>query len=256
MSLGIQCVGEMIGTFLLILLGNGVNFSVSHRKMFANQPGKWILVAIGWAIGIFVGAFVASAIGAPGHINPAVSIFASIDNEDAQLLTFIPMQFVGAFLAQMLLYVMNWQFIKLEALEKDGDKTATRGSSATNPAIDNNKSILNNCLYEFIGTAVLIMVIMFVVDPKFGANVQAGIFSPFSIMIISTTILGIASSIGSVTGFALNPARDLSPRFAYQLLRFTKIGKELVPANWKYSWIPVAMPLLAGTIIGLITLAW
>ncbi|SYV97066.1 Uncharacterised protein, partial [Mycoplasmopsis edwardii] len=34
-------LSEFLGTLLLVLLGNGVVYSVSAKRMFANQPGKW-----------------------------------------------------------------------------------------------------------------------------------------------------------------------------------------------------------------------
>ena len=76
-----------------------------------------------------------------------------------------------------------------------------------------------------------------------------------TISIVSVTVLGIGMSLGSATGFAINPARDLGPRVVYQGLKMTKTGSSLVDANWQYSWIPVAAPALAGLFFGLISLA-
>lgn len=241
-ALWMQCIGEMVGTMLLVLLGNGACFAVSHRKMFANQSGRWVIVAFGWALAIFIGAFAAQALGSPGHINPAISIYASFDNW--KLLAFIPMQVLGAIIGQFLLYAMNWNFIKYEA--EDGDSAATRGSSCTNPAFE--KKYFSNSLYEFVGTAVLIMVV-FLLSQGYAS------FGTLNTFVVSTAILSIAMSLGSATGFALNPARDFGPRLAYQVLRLTPTGKSLVDANWSYSFVPVLAPCLAGVMFGLISLA-
>ncbi len=253
--LWIQIFGEMLGTLILVLLGNGCCFAVSHKRMFANQPGKWVIVVLGWAIGIFLGAFASTALGGPGHINPAVSIMEAFKPQTTagtgyEALAFIPMQFIGAALGQGLLYAMNWPFIQEEL--NGGDITATRGASATNPAYQ--KSYASNFLYEFIGTAVLLFAVMMVGQAsKEPSSVLAGL-SPLSIFIVSTTVLGIGCSLGSATGFALNPARDLAPRLVYQVLR-TATGNKLEKANWSYSWIPVAAPILAALIFGGITVA-
>lgn len=246
-----QIFSEMIGTLLLVLLGNGACFSVNHSKMFANQPGKWIVVVLGWGFGLFVGAIAATAMGGPGHLNPAVSIFASF--KDAQVLIFIPMQFLGAMIAEIILYLINWSFIKNEAELVDGDKTATRGSSCTNPAFDGKRNYLTNFGSEFVGTMVLIMMIFVL---TYHSNQIGSLNSAATIGCVTAAIMGVGFSLGSSTGFALNPARDLGPRIVYQLLILTKTGKPLVNANWQYSWIPVFAPICAGLIFGLITLAY
>jgi glycerol uptake facilitator protein len=49
-------------------------------------------------------------------------------------------------------------------------------------------------------------------------------------------------SMGGLTGYALNPARDLSPRLVYAILPI----KGKAPANWPYAWVPVAAPVLGA----------
>ena len=65
-------VAELLGTFLLILFGAGVCANVSLQKTYAHQSG-WIVIALGWAIGVFVGVFVAGTISG-AHLNPAVTL--------------------------------------------------------------------------------------------------------------------------------------------------------------------------------------
>ncbi len=240
--------GELIGTLLLVLLGNGACFAVSHKKMFANQPGKWVIVCLGWAAAIFVGAFTASALGSGGYINPAISLYATIAHRDWHYFVYIPFQLIGAFIGQWLLYLLNWKFIANEAEELDGDKTATRGSSCTNPAFDGSKNFGMNFGYEFIGTAVLVLVVFLMQHSIVALN--------GGVMAVTITITAIAMGLGSATGFALNPARDLMPRLAYQTLRLTNTGKQLVSANWAYSWIQFVAPFAAGLLFGLIGLAF
>ena len=62
-------------------------------------------------------------------------------------------------------------------------------------------------------------------------------------------MLGIGLSLGGPTGYAINPARDLSPRIAHALLPIPGKG----PSDWGYSWIPVVGPIIGG-ILG--ALAW
>ena len=63
-------VGEVIGTMLLVLLGDGVVANVVLKNTKGSNGG-WIVIAFGWGMAVFVGVFsVANASGA--HINPAV----------------------------------------------------------------------------------------------------------------------------------------------------------------------------------------
>ena len=49
-------------------------------------------------------------------------------------------------------------------------------------------------------------------------------------------------SLGGTTGYAINPARDLPPRIAHSILPIRAKG----PSGWKYSWVPVAGPVLGA----------
>ena len=65
-------IGEIIGTALLVVLGNGVVANVVLKNTKGSNSG-WIVITFGWGMAVFVGVFsVANASGA--HINPAVTI--------------------------------------------------------------------------------------------------------------------------------------------------------------------------------------
>ncbi|MBV6641244.1 MAG: aquaporin, partial [Cyclobacteriaceae bacterium] len=67
-----EIIAEFIGTFILLLLGNGVNANVSLKNTFANSSG-WIVIAFGWGIAVFVAVFIAGSVSG-AHINPAVTV--------------------------------------------------------------------------------------------------------------------------------------------------------------------------------------
>ena len=70
---------ELIGTALLIILGNGVVANVVLNKTKGNNSG-WIVITFGWAIAVFVGVFVAAKTSG-AHLNPAVTVaFSYMDN--------------------------------------------------------------------------------------------------------------------------------------------------------------------------------
>lgn len=62
------------------------------------------------------------------------------------------------------------------------------------------------------------------------------------------TLMAIAFSLGSTTGAALNPARDLGPRIMHAILPIPNKGN----SDWVYSWIPVVAPIAGAIIAALI----
>lgn len=250
-------ISELLGTMMLIIIGNGVCFSVSHQKMFANQPGKWVVIALAWGLAVFMGVTVAGAMGGPGHINPAVSIYSAISNaiktngESTIELAYIPFQLAGAMLGQFLLNFINWKFIIETAQE--GSAT-TRGAHATAPAFRNkeDKATIFNFSYELVGTAVLLTMIL-----TFGHGINTAWTGAMGPIPVTLVIMALGMALGSATGYALNPARDLGPRLVYALLRpmmNKKSGVILATPDWAYAWVPVVAPATAGVVFGVLGL--
>lgn len=61
-------------------------------------------------------------------------------------------------------------------------------------------------------------------------------------LVVGLLIVAIGFSLGSTTGYAINPARDFGPRLAYAVLPIPNKGS----ANWDYSWIPIVGPIIGG----------
>ena len=81
-----------------------------------------------------------------------------------------------------------------------------------------------------------------------GANNYTNGINP---MLVGLIILLIGLGIGSTTGYAINPARDLGPRMMHAILPIKGKGS----SDWKYAWIPVVGPLLGGCLGSLSYLA-
>jgi glycerol uptake facilitator protein len=98
-------LSELIGTSVLILLGNGVVANVVLNKTKGNNSG-WIVITFGWAMAVFAGVYVASKSG--GHLNPAVTIaMASLDKLAwSEVPSYIAAQFLGAFLGSLLVWLL------------------------------------------------------------------------------------------------------------------------------------------------------
>jgi glycerol uptake facilitator protein len=223
----------MVGTGMLILFGDGVVAAVLLNRSKA-QNGGWIVITTGWALAVMIGVFAASYSGA--HINPAVTIgFAAAGDLDwGDVPVYLAGQFTGAFIGAVLVYLAylaHWR-----ATEEQGLKLAVY---CTGPAIRN---VGANLMTEFIGTFALVFGVyaIFTVGGTAG-DLSAGL-GP---LLVGFLVWGIGLSLGGPTGYAINPARDLSPRIAHAVLPIAGKGA----SDWEYSWIPVVGPV-AGGIVG------
>jgi glycerol uptake facilitator len=228
-------VSEMMGTGLLILLGDGVVAAVLLNKSKAQNSG-WIVITFGWAVAVMIGVFAAIKSGA--HINPAVTLgqAAAGDLDWSKVPEYVGGQFAGAFVGATLVYLgylAHWG-----ETEDPGLKLAV---FSTGPAVRNTVA---NLLTEIIGTFVLV----FGVYAIFRVGGTAGDLSAgLGPLLVALLVLGIGLSLGGPTGYAINPARDLGPRIMHAILPIPGKGG----SDWEYSWIPVAGPLIGGAVGGL-----
>jgi glycerol uptake facilitator protein len=224
-------LGELFGTMVLVLLGNGVVANVLLTDSKANGSG-WMVIATGWAFAVMVGVFVALAFGSPGHLNPAVTVgFAVSSGNYSNVIPFISAQFIGAFIGAILVYIHfgpHWKATK--------DAGLKLACFSTGPAI---KSPLANVVSEAIGTFVLVLGVASI----FAGDVAGGM-GPF---LVAGLVWGIGLSLGGTTGYAINPARDLAPRIVHALLPIPDKGD----SDFGYAWIPVVGGILGGIAAGL-----
>ncbi len=221
-------IGEFFGTLLLILLGNGVVANVVLSRSKGNNSG-WIVIALGWAIAVFVGVYTSIKLGGSGHINSAVTIaLAAFQDFDSSLIIpYISAQFAGAFIGA----VINWIAYK-QHFDITEDQDLQLAVFCTGPAIPN---VFYNLATEIIGTFVLM----------FGAlslSPASSTMGSLDALPVALLVLGIGLSLGGPTGYAINPARDLGPRIAHFILPI----KNKRDSNWGYSWIPVVGPVIGG----------
>ena len=221
---------EVIGTALLILLGNGVVAGVLLNLSKAQNSG-WIVITFGWGLAVMTAVF---AIGqfSGAHLNPAVTFgFAIADVIDwGDVPEYFAGEFVGAFIGATLVwlaYLDHWR-----ETEDPGLKLACH---CTAPAIRNYAA---NLITEIIGTFVLVFGILAWVANK--ATVDTGLVG----LLVGLLVLAIGLSLGGPTGYAINPARDLGPRIMHAILPIAGKGG----SDWGYAWVPVVGPLIGGAL--------
>jgi glycerol uptake facilitator protein len=233
--------GEFFGTFILILLGNGVNASVSLRKTYAENAG-WMVVTTGWAIAVLCGVFTAQAFGSPGaHLNPAITFASAVSSGDfSNLPSFWSAQVLGAMAGATLTWLFFYPHWAITP--EHGTKL---GVFCTGPAIPHLPS---NLLGEVTGTFVLVLVAGAIFSHGVSATGPVAGLGPW---LVASLVWGIGLSLGSTTGYAINPARDFGPRLMHFLLPIAGKGS----SNWRYAWVPIVGDLTGATLAGLL-LRW
>jgi glycerol uptake facilitator protein len=228
---------EVIGTALLVLLGNGVVAAVLLHSSKAQNSG-WIVITFGWGMAVMVAVYVVGQYSG-AQLNPAVTLGLAIRGTAhggikwSQVPEYWSAEFVGAFIGAALVWVAY--YVHWEPTEDAGAKLAC---FSTGPAIRNTTA---NLLTEIIGTFVLVLGILGIV-----ANKALGV-TDLAPLIIGLLIFAIGLSLGGPTGYAINPARDLGPRIMHAILPIAGKGS----SDWSYAWIPVAGPLIGGALAAL-----
>src|SRR6202165_913368 len=191
---------EVIGTGLLILLGDGVVAGVLLARSKAQNSG-WIVITFGWAMAVAMAVYAVGRFSG-AHLNPAVTLgLASIGVTPwSDVPVYLAGEFVGAMLGAILVfaaYLPHWG-----ETEDPGLKLAV---FSTGPAIRNYAL---NLVTEIIGTAMLLFGVLAIGGNK--APTAAGL-TP---LLIGLLVFAIGLSLGGPTGYAIKPARDPGPRIA------------------------------------------
>lgn len=233
---------EIIGTFLLILMGCGVvaNVVLEGTK---GQNGGWIVITTGWALAVFVGVVVAAPFSG-AHLNPAVTIGLAAAGEFSwqQVPPYLLAQFIGAVTGALAVWLMY-----KDHFNQTPDPGLQLGVFSTSPAIRNP---VLNVLGELLGTFVLVFTVLYFSDATLGEGQIIGLGS-LGALPVALLVWGIGLSLGGTTGYAINPARDLGPRIIHFLVPIQGKGS----SQWGYSWVPVVGPVAGASLAALLYLA-
>ena len=240
-----ELIAEALGTMLLILLGNGVVANVVLKDTKGNNGG-WIVISLGWGLGVFVGVSVAGPVSG-AHINPAVTFGLALSGlfPWAKVAMFILFQMLGASIGAFLV----WLFYR-HHFNRTEDAETKLACFATGPAI---RKTASNLISEVIGTFVLIFVILYIAEPSM--NIP-GVEDPviglgtLGALPVALLVTAIGLSLGGTTGYAINPARDLAPRIMHSILPMDHKGT----SDWRYSWIPIIGPIGGAAIAAILYL--
>jgi len=235
-------IAELIGTMLMILLGDGVVANVLLNDTKGNNSG-WMVITTAWGFAVFVAVVVAGPYSG-AHFNPAITIALAIAGKFpwVDVLPYIVAQFIGAFIGAFLVWAMYYDHFK---------RTANPGTIlavfSTGPAIRNYTS---NMVSEIVGSFVLFFTILYISGAEITTTkVPIGLGSVGALPVaILVWVIGL--SLGGTTGYAINPVRDLGPRIMHAILPIKGKG----PSDWSYAWVPVVGPLIGTAVAAVLYL--
>ncbi|MBB6274879.1 glycerol uptake facilitator protein [Pedobacter cryoconitis] len=233
-------IAELIGTMLLILLGDGVVANVVLNDTKGNNSG-WMVITTAWGLAVFVGVTVAGPYSG-AHLNPAVTIALAIAGKFAwaSVVPYIVAQLIGAGMGAFLVWVMY-----KDHFNRNNDPGAMLACFCTGPAIRNYTS---NIMSEIIGAFVLVFTIFYITGAEITpTKIPVGLGSVGAVP-VAFLVWVIGLSLGGTTGYAINPARDLAPRIVHALVPIKGKGG----SDWSYAWIPIIGPIAGAAIAALI----
>jgi glycerol uptake facilitator protein len=239
-----QLIGEVFGTFILILLGDGVVANVGLAPRLGAAAYNWNTITIGWAFAVIVAVYVSAGVSG-AHLNPAVTIALALKRGFpwGKVLPYIGAQMVGAFLGALGVYLVYMDGLKGAGMPNvwcTGPGSvfgqAFWGTAGT-VASTGGYSFLNAFIAEIFGTAVLMWGILASGDAR-----NTGLMHNLGPFLVGGTVLAVGLSLGGPSGYAINPARDFGPRL-FGLV----VGTQGLFADG-YWWIPIVAPILGGAI--------
>lgn len=223
-------IAEFLGTMMLIILGDGVVANVTLNKSGMKGAGS-IQITFAWGLAVLVPAFIFGA-ASGAHFNPALTIALAVEGSLAWSLVpgYIIAQIAGAFVGACIVFVLfKAQF---DATDDPGTKL---GVFSTGPSVPNTGL---NILSEAVGAFVLVFAIK-------GIGNVPGLATGVDKLFVFGIIVSIGMSLGGLTGYAINPARDLGPRLAHAILPIQGKGT----SNFKYGLIvPIIGPIIGAIV--------
>jgi len=245
-----EIIAEVFGTFILILLGDGVVANVGLAPRTAPSTYNWPTITFGWAFAVVVAVYVVGGVSG-AHINPAVTFALALKRKFpwAKVVPFWVAQVVGAFIGALGVYLCYGEGLRAAGMPNvwctgPGSifSQAFFGSSAPATAVG-SYSLAACMITEILGTAVLLWGILGVGDAK-----NIGVGASLGGLMVGFTVLAVGLCLGGPSGYAINPARDFGPRLFGTLVGTTGL--------WNgYFVVPIIGPMI-GAAIGIFTYDW
>ena len=243
-------IGELLGSFSLIALGCGISMNLTLDKSYGEGNKATLSGPLGWGFAVAMSVIISSPFDTGGHFNPAVTLaqWAAGVFDSQLVLPYIAAQFIGCFLGALVVSFVYGGH--LSATSADSGKIL--GVFATNASIRKNNSV-QNFSAEVIGTFFLVFIGLSMGANHGGVIIEntTGIpqfthsmvgFGSLGALPAGFMIFAIGMAYGGVTGWSLNPARDLMPRLVHQILPLKGKGD----SDWGYGIVYASLAPIVG----------
>ena len=220
-------IAEFLSTGLMILFGVGVHCDEVLTNTKYHGSGH-IFAITTWAFGISVCLYIFGGV----CMNPAM-VLAQCALGMLPWTSFIPYviaEFLGALVGALICYVMY----KDHFTESEGNVNpiAIRNIFSTNP---NCRNLPRNFFVETLATTIFLSAIP-AVATKYETQLPIG---------VGLIVWAVGMGLGGTTGFAMNQARDLGPRLAFQLLPI----KNKANNDWQYGLLVPGIAPFVGALL-------
>jgi glycerol uptake facilitator protein len=236
-------IGEVFGTFILILLGDGVVANVGLAPRLAAPAYNWNTITIGWAFAVIVAVYVSAGVSG-AHINPAVTISLAMKRGFSwgSVIPYILAQMVGAFLGAFAVYLTYRDGLVSAGVPNvwctgPGSVFGSAFWGGVGGTATGSYGAITASLTELFGTMVLMWGVLASGDSK-----NTGLMHNMGPFLVGGTVLAVGLSLGGPSGYAINPARDFGPR-----LFGTLVGTQGLWAGG-YWLIPLIVPVIGGVL--------
>ncbi len=229
---------EFFGTMIIILFGAGV---VAQVVTGDGAQGDHDSIAWAWGIGVTLGVYVAARLSG-AHLNPAVTfaLAAFKGFEWRKVAPYCLAQLVGAFVGAL---IVRATYADLIAKFDPGHTYKSQGIFSTSPT--EGVSIPSAFLDQVVGTAILVFVIFALTTAL--NNPPLANTGP---LFVGLTVVALGMAFGGNAGYAINPARDLGPRFASWITGYGDAWLSTSGSHPVYFWLPIVAPIIGGLIGG------
>ncbi len=239
-------LGELVGTFFLVLFGTG---SVAVAVCFDEYFGI-LQIALAWGVGLALTIYATRNL-CNAHFNPAVTIAMCVCKrlrwKDAPV--YIICQFIGAFLAGLTIFAFFHN--NIAAYEAANDIVRGTAESIYSAKMFGEYyafsgiSMFHAAMAEGFGTFILVFMI-------FGLTEDANVGRPSDTMcplFIGLTVSTCIVLFAPFTQGGFNPARDFAPRLVAYMFGW---GNAAFPdASGGAFWVYILAPVVGAVIAGL-----
>lgn len=224
----VEFIGELLGTFVLMFMGEGTTASYH----VAGFPSDWLRLCTGWALAVFFGILVSIKLSG-AHLNLAVTAaLATLQKFDYKKIPFYFLgQLIGSILGTGLVHLLFYNLISNGKIPAFSWETG-RGTDV---------GLAQAFFTEFVLTGILLIVILIVTDEFICGRVTT--LKVGSVVGLAVFYIGIG--FGYNSGFAINPSRDLGARIVSAIAN----GGEAFSRDNYYFWVPLVAPLTGAIVI-------